>query len=80
MSSWHAHVEWTCARQLLFEDDDRAAQRKAETKTNGFPAHSFDTLMDDIATLTLNSVSLPGIPERLCRWCRNRDSDLDAVY
>ena len=40
------------------------AQRKAETKTtsDGFPVHSFETLMDDLATLTLNSVSLPGHP------------------
>ena len=40
------------------------AQRKAETKTtsNGLPVHSFETLMDDLATLTLNSVSLPGHP------------------
>ena len=40
------------------------AQRKAETKTtsDGFPVHSFETLVDDLATLTLNSVSLPGHP------------------
>jgi len=41
------------------------AKRKAESKTSseGLPAHSFETLMDDLATLTLNSVSLPGHPE-----------------
>jgi len=40
------------------------AKRKAETKTTseGLPAHSFETLMDVLATLTLNSVSLQGLP------------------
>ena len=41
------------------------AQRKSARKRteNGFPVHSLDTLMGDLATLTLNQLSLPGQPE-----------------
>ena len=37
------------------------AKRKADTKTNpeGFPVHSFPTLLGDLSNLVLNRVSLP---------------------
>ena len=52
------------ARRWLLPGSPSRAKRKAETKTTseGLPARSFETLMDDLATLTLNSVSLPGHP------------------
>ena len=61
------HVEWHMRRWLapiLFQDDDPAAARarsKAATKTTaeGWPAHSFQTLLGDLATLALNQVVLP---------------------
>ena len=42
-----------------------SARWKAETKltAEGGTVHSFTTLMNDLATLTLNDVSLPGAPE-----------------
>ena len=42
-----------------------AARAKAGSKctADGLPVHSFRTLMDDLATLTLNEVSLPGSPD-----------------
>ncbi|MDE0114110.1 MAG: hypothetical protein OXN84_17715, partial [Albidovulum sp.] len=41
------------------------AKAKARTKrtAGGLPAHSMDTLLADLATLTLNEVSLPGQPD-----------------
>ena len=38
------------------------AKRKADTKRtgDGYPVHSFRTLLDDLSTLTLNSILLPG--------------------
>ena len=61
------YVEWHMHRRLaplLFQDDDPAAaraQRKAATKStaDGLPAHSFQTLLGDLATLALNQVVLP---------------------
>ena len=43
------------------EVSDRA-RAKANTKStsDGFPVHSMDTLLGDLATLTLNEVTLPG--------------------
>ena len=32
-------------------------------REDGLPAHSFDTLFEDLATLTLNAVRVPGKPE-----------------
>ena len=42
-----------------------SAQRKAARKRtpDGLPVHSMDTLMADLATLTLNRVTLPGQPD-----------------
>ena len=42
------------------------APRKKRTPgvlPNGYPVHSFRTLLNDLATLTLNEVTLPGRPE-----------------
>ncbi|MCZ0943404.1 MAG: transposase [Gammaproteobacteria bacterium] len=41
------------------------ARRKSASKTtaDGLPAHSLTTLLDDLATLALNTVQLPGSPE-----------------
>ena len=42
-----------------------SAKAKADTKRtpDGLPVHSFTTLLADLATLTLNEVTLPGSPE-----------------
>ena len=42
-----------------------SAKSRADSKltADGHPVHSFRTLMEDLATLTLNEVSLPGNPE-----------------
>ena len=42
-----------------------SAKAKAATKTtpDGLPVHSFDTLLDDLATLTLNRMSLSSAPD-----------------
>ena len=42
-----------------------SAKRKSRTKKTGegFCVHSFGTLMEDLATLSLNEVTLPGSPE-----------------
>ncbi|WP_420431332.1 IS1634 family transposase [Candidatus Poriferisocius sp.] len=42
-----------------------SAKSRADSKltADGLPVHSFRTLMEDLATLTLNEVSLPGNPE-----------------
>ena len=40
------------------------AKAKADTRRtpDGYPVHSFRTLLDDLATLTLNEVTLPEVP------------------
>jgi len=42
-----------------------AATRKAATRRtdDGLPVHSFQSLLDDLATLALNTVSLPSNPD-----------------
>ena len=42
-----------------------SARAKAETRRSpdGLPVHSFTTLLSDLATLTLNEVTLPGSPD-----------------
>ena len=42
------------------------AKAKADTKTTaeGFPVHSLKTLLADLATLTLNQVTLPTNPDQ----------------
>ena len=42
-----------------------SAKRKSDTKKTreGFCVHSFRTLMEDLGTLSLNEVTLPGSPE-----------------
>ena len=42
-----------------------SARRKADTKRtpDGFPVHSFETLLDDLSSVALNKVRLPGEPE-----------------
>ena len=42
------------------------AKAKADTKTtpDGFPVHSMKTLLADLATLTLNQVTLPAYPDQ----------------
>ena len=42
---------------------DAATQKAHSRRTpDGFPVHSLPTLLDDLATLTLNEVTLPGSP------------------
>ena len=42
------------------------AKAKADTKAtpDGFPVHSMKTLLADLATLTLNQVTLPADPDQ----------------
>ena len=42
-----------------------SAKRKTDTKRtpDGFPVHSFETLLDDLSSVVLNKVRLPGQPE-----------------
>jgi transposase len=71
--TWHLKAAW---KPLLFTDEDRpvnpdpvakavrspAATRKAQTKhtNNGQPAHSYRTLLTELATQTRNTVRLRG--------------------
>ena len=71
--TWHLRQAWT---PLLFTDENppaqpdpvakaarsRSAQRKAQTKrtTTGEPAHSYTSLLTELATLTRNTIRLPG--------------------
>ena len=73
--TWHLRQAWA---PLLFKDEQperqadpvakasrsRSAQRKAQTKrtTNGQAAHSYKTLLAELATLTRNTIRLPGTP------------------
>jgi hypothetical protein len=71
--TWHLRKAWT---PLLFKDEtpptpsdpvakaarSRSAQRKTQTKrtATGEPCHSYKTLIADLATLTRNTIRLPG--------------------
>jgi hypothetical protein len=71
--TWHLRQAWT---PLLFKDENpptqpdpvakairsRSAQRKAQTKrtTTGETAHSYKSLLAELATLTRNTIRLPG--------------------
>ncbi len=71
--TWHLRQAWT---PLLFKDESppaqpdpvakairsRSAQRKAQTKrtTTGQVAHSYKSLLAELATLTRNTIRLPG--------------------
>jgi hypothetical protein len=71
--TWHLRQAWT---PLLFKDESppaqpdpvakadrsRSAQRKAQTKrtTTGHTAHSYKSLLAELATLTRNTIRLPG--------------------
>jgi hypothetical protein len=71
--TWHLKAAW---KPLLFTDEDRpvspdpvakairspAAQQKAQTKrtTTGHPAHSYRTLLAELATQTRNTTRLAG--------------------
>jgi hypothetical protein len=71
--TWHLKAAW---KPLLFTDEDRptspdpvakavrspAAQQKAQTKrtTTGQPAHSYRTLLTELATQTRNTTRLHG--------------------
>jgi transposase len=71
--TWHLRQAWT---PLLFKDESpptqtdpvakavrsRPAQRKAQTKrtTTGETAHSYKSLLAELATLTRNTIRLPG--------------------
>jgi hypothetical protein len=73
--TWHLRQAWA---PLLFQDEQpppqadpvakasrsRSAQRKAQTKrtTTGQRAHSYKTLLAELATLTRNTIRLPGTP------------------
>ncbi|HYB26577.1 MAG TPA: IS1634 family transposase [Solirubrobacteraceae bacterium] len=73
--TWHLRHAWT---PLLFTDEhpptqpdpvakavrSRSAHRKAQTKrtTTGQAAHSYKSLLAELATLTRNTIRLPGTP------------------
>jgi transposase len=73
--TWHLRQAWT---PLLFKDEhpptqtdpvakavrSRTAQRKAQTKrtTTGETAHSYNSLLTELATLTRNTIRLPHTP------------------
>ncbi|MGO9908056.1 MAG: IS1634 family transposase [Solirubrobacteraceae bacterium] len=73
--TWHLRQAWA---PLLFKDEhppvqadpvakasrSRSAQRKAHTKrtTTGEVAHSYKSLLAELATLTRNTIRLPGSP------------------
>jgi hypothetical protein len=73
--TWHLHQAWA---PLLFKDEQppaqadpvakatrsRQAQRKAQTKrtTTGERCHSYNSLLAELATLTRNTIRLPGTP------------------
>jgi hypothetical protein len=73
--TWHLRQAWA---PLLFKDEQpptqadpvakasrsRSAQRKAQTKrtTTGERPHSYKTLLAELATLTRNTIHLPGTP------------------
>jgi DDE family transposase len=73
--TWHLRQAWT---PLLFHDEhpptqpnpvakadrSRSAQHKAQTKrtTTGETAHSYKSLLAELATLTRNTIRLPGTP------------------
>ena len=75
--TWHLKAAW---KPLLFTDEDRpvspdpvakavrspAAQQKAQTKrtSTGEPAHSYRTLLAELATQTRNTTRLHGHPPR----------------
>ena len=49
---WHMRMKLA---PLLFQDADREGAQEEK----GLPVHSFQTLLDDLATLVLNTVQLP---------------------
>jgi hypothetical protein len=73
--TWHLRQAWA---PLLFADEtpptqpdpvakatrSHAAHRKAQTKrtTTDQPAHSYKSLLAELATLTRNTIRLPGTP------------------
>jgi hypothetical protein len=73
--TWHLRQAWT---PLLFTDENpptqpdpvakatrsSSAHRKAQSKrtTTGEPAHSYKSLLAELATLTRNTIRLPGTP------------------
>jgi transposase len=73
--TWHLREAWA---PLLFKDEhpptqpdpvakasrSRSAQRKAQTKrtTTGERVHSYKSLLAELATLTRNTICLPGTP------------------
>ena len=73
--TWHLRQAWA---PLLFTDEhpptqpdpvakatrSRSAQRKAQSKrtTSGETAHSYKSLLAELATLTRNTIRLPGTP------------------
>ena len=78
---WHLHRRLA---PLLFEDEapavrdspvqkaQRSQQANAKTATrttpDGDPVHSLTTLLQDLATVTLNQVTLPGHPTGPSAW------------
>lgn len=90
--TWHLKAAWT---PLLFADEQRpvspdpvakairspAAQRKASTKrtTTGEPCHSYHSLLDELATLTRNTIRLPGAPATLDKLTQPTDLQARAL-
>ena len=58
-----ARAKRTSAVQKAKVSDNARAKADSKLTANGLPVHSFDTLLADLATLTLNEVTLPGQPD-----------------
>lgn len=90
--TWHLKAAWT---PLLFADEQRpvsadpvakatrspAAQRKAATKrtTTGEPCHSYHSLLDELATLTRNTIRLPDAPATFDKLTQPTDLQARAL-
>ncbi len=58
----------------------RGSQQKAADKTtsDGLPVHSFQTLLDDLATLTSNEVQLAAQPDSQPFWMQSQPMTLQS--
>jgi hypothetical protein len=90
--TWHLKAAW---KPLLFTDEDRpvspdpvakavrspAAQQKAQTKRTaaGEPAHSYRTLLAELATQTRNTTRLHGYPSTFEKLTQPTPLQADAL-
>jgi Transposase DDE domain len=91
--TWHLRHAWT---PLLFKDEhppiqpdpvakatrSPSAQRKAQTKTTstGEPCHSYKSLLAELATLTRNTIRLPGSTATLHKLAQPTTHQAHALH